>query len=134
MEAMINNEFTSWPQIPRNLTDEEVKNPLLVLAEFLNDDWLPGQLEHLREWRKYVLAGRYYTGPNSHPAGLLYFHRINIRLIEAMQMLLQRNKSRPSKPGEVNLALLNEEKNRWRDYPAGLSDEELNDRKSDPGS
>ncbi len=126
---MINNEFISWPQSPRNLTEEEARDPLLVLAEFFNDDWLPGQLEHLREWQKYVLADQYYTGQNNSPAGLLYFHRLNIRLIDAMYVLLQRKKICPSNSNKRPLKSdhLTDEKNSWKDYPAGLSEAELTD-------
>jgi HEPN domain-containing protein len=109
--------FNQWKNCPLHLSTEQITNPLLILRLFFDDDWLPGHLERLKEWRRCVLKDEYYKGQKNSPAELLYFHRLNIRLVEAAYLLKGSKKPKFSP--------LTDEQETWRDYPVNLSDAEL---------
>jgi HEPN domain-containing protein len=105
-----------------NLNPEEVINPMLVLADFFNDDWLPGHLERLKVWRDYIIDDDYFRGIKNSPAELLYFHKLNIRLIEALYLVI--DKPRLS-DAATDITALELEKSVWRDFPPNLNNAEL---------
>ena len=115
METLIS--YTS-----ENLKSEELINPTLVLADFFNDDWLPGHLEQLKTWRDYILKNDFFKGAKNSPAELLYFHKLNVALLEALYLLNERGYSSTTLTDIADLGL---ERSTWRDYPHNLTDEEL---------
>ena len=119
---MFNAEFNDRGLYPVHLKLFEVNNPLLVLKDFFTYDWLPGHLERLKAWRTYILADDYYKGTKNSPAELLYFYKLNIRLVEAMHVYKQKGL-----PPEAlsTVPRLEQEKNTWRDFPANLSQIEM---------
>ncbi|WP_211166326.1 HEPN domain-containing protein [Mucilaginibacter robiniae] len=72
-----------------HLTAGEKTNTLQVICDFFDDDRLSGQLERLRSWRDSVLRDDYFRGDKGSPSELLYFQRLNLRLLEALYQLLQ---------------------------------------------
>lgn len=124
MEAENENEYNPWAFFPIHLSPEEINAPLSVIAAFFDDDRLPGQLAMLKEWRDSILKPNYYRGPKNSPSSLLYFHKLNIALIEAMYLLNQNG-------GADNLNLPGaepaKEKNSWIAYPVYLGMAELAD-------
>jgi HEPN domain-containing protein len=104
------------------LEPDEISNPLIVLADFFSDDWLPCQLDWLREWRDYVLKDDYYRDQKGSPVGLLNFYKHTIKLIEATWLLKQSGNSLRNTPQVMDLAI---ERNTWRDFPVNLSNAEL---------
>lgn len=107
------------------LTPDEVNSPLLVIADFFYDDWLPGHLERLKTWRDFVLKETYYLDEKNSPVGLLRCYMLNIRLIEALylfetcdsnHLLIQK----ATDPAPLERCL-------WRDYPTNLTEDELNE-------
>jgi HEPN domain-containing protein len=107
------------------LTQDEVNSPLLVIADFFYDDWLPGHLERLKTWRDFVLKETYYLDEKNSPAGLLRCYMLNIRLIEALylfeicdsnHLLVQK----ATDPAPLERCLR-------RDYPTNLTEDEFNE-------
>lgn len=104
------------------LKPEEVNQPFTVLADFFCDDWLPGHLERLKRWRDCVLKDDFFRGDKNSPAELLYFHRLNLCLIEAIYLLAEATHS----SGYVKqMGDVLSEKIKWRDYPTNLDEAEL---------
>lgn len=103
------------------LKQAEIDNPLSVLDDFFSDDWLPGHLERLKEWRRCIIADDYFKGDTGSPGALLYFYKLNVYLLEASSLL---------KDAEINISgqlfpnQLLKEKENWRDFPTTL-DEKL---------
>jgi HEPN domain-containing protein len=110
--------------IPELLKPEEKTNPLLVLVDFFADDWLPCQLERLKEWRDYVLKDDYFRDPKGSPVGLLIFYKHTVRLIEAVWLLKDSGNRLKVTRQTDNLPI---EQQSWRDYPANLNEAELID-------
>ena len=79
--------YNEWDFYPLHLKPNEINNPLTILSDFLADDSLTGHLERLKEWRDYVLKEDFYKDIKGSPAGLLYFYKLNIRLVEAVHLL-----------------------------------------------
>lgn len=107
------------------LTPEEVNSPLLVIADFFYDDWLPGHLERLKTWRDFVLTETYYLDENNSPVGLLRCYTLNIRLIEALYLFESCDSNhlliqKATDPAPLERCL-------WRDYPTNLTESEIND-------
>lgn len=121
---MNTHTFNEWEIYPFHLTTEEINKPLLVIADFFHDDWLPNQLERLKTWRDFVLMEAYYLDEKRSPVGLLLFYKLNVRLIEALYLFSGINKDLPfhsaGEPGPL-------EEGFWRDYPTNLGEAELND-------
>ncbi|RYE59201.1 MAG: HEPN domain-containing protein [Sphingobacteriales bacterium] len=116
------DEYNEWEQYTLHLSPEEIANPLLVLKDFFNDDWLPDQLERLKMWRDHILKDDFYRGRKNSPAELLYFHKFNICLIEAIHIMKVHAPSVKMKSDD-----LAQERRSWRDYPVHLTDAELSD-------
>ena len=118
------NDYNEWAYFPIHLSPVEIKAPLSVVAAFFDDDRLPGQLTMLKAWREYVLKPDYYRGRKNSPSSLLYFHKLNIALIEAVYLL---NQSGAVNGLNVSCAELAKEKKSWLAYPVFLSTAELNE-------
>lgn len=100
---------------------------MIVIRDFFSADWLPGHLEGLLEWRKYVIEEGYYKDNTDSPASLLYTHRLNAQLVEAIYLLSQTKKAKKlTKCVFINFdeQLAREEKE-WIHYPVYLSSVEL---------
>jgi HEPN domain-containing protein len=109
---------------PRYLDQDQINDPLKVISDFFSADWLPGHLEKLLEWRKYVIEEGYYKDDQKKsPAGLLYTHELNARLVEAVY-LISRTKRALKLTGVVHINFerqLQEEEQNWLHYPIYLS-------------
>jgi len=120
---MHTNKFNEWDIYPYHLTTEEINKPLLVIADFFHDDWLPDQLKRLKKWRDFVLKEAYYLDGKNSPLGLLLFYKLNVRLIEALYLFHSGHSNNlsmqpPCEPAPLEECL-------WRDYPTNLSEAEL---------
>jgi hypothetical protein len=104
-----------------NLSTEEIEDPLLAIARIFDDNNLPAQLELLKEWRRCVLEDDYFKGERDSPSELLYFYRLTVSLVEAMQLLLTEDTQIFQ---AQSIQQLNDERNRWPYYPEGLTDAE----------
>ncbi|TSD63866.1 HEPN domain-containing protein [Inquilinus sp. KBS0705] len=116
-------QFCRQTFYPRYLNEEEVNDPLTVISDFFSADWLPGHLERLVEWRKYVIEEGYFKNHNDSPASLLYTHQLNARLLEAVYILSQTKKA-VSLANAIHINFheqLQEEERAWLHYPIYLS-------------
>lgn len=104
-----------------SLIKQKEDEPLNILADFFADDWLPGHLAQLKTWRDHILKNDYFRGDKNSPAELLYFHKLNVALLEALY-LLYGSKDNSTLMDITDLEL---ERSTWRDYPQNLTDEEL---------
>ena len=119
---MENDEFNEWDFYPMSLTNKEVNDPLRVLADFFYDDWLPGHLARLQKWRDHVINDNYFRGNKNSPAELLYFHKLNINLVEALHLFKEKTKVENT----IRVIFdLESEINTWRDFPHNLKEAEL---------
>ena len=81
--------FNQWESFPINLNTNEIANPLNVISDFFSDDSLNGHLERLTQWRDYVLKDDYFRDHKESPAGLLYFYKLNLHLVEAANLIFK---------------------------------------------
>lgn len=118
------NDYNPWACFPIHLSPKEINSPLSVIAAFFDDEQLPGQLAMLKAWREFVVKPDYYRGPKDNPSALLYFHKLNIALVEAVYLLTQN-----SATNGLNLSCeeLAKEKKTWAAYPVFLATSELSD-------
>ncbi|MDN3551263.1 hypothetical protein [Mucilaginibacter aquaedulcis] len=109
---------------PKHLDPDEIDEPLNVISDFFSADWLPGHLESLLEWRKHVIEEGYYTDePKKSPAGLLFTHQLNAKLVEAVY-LISRTKRASKLADAININFdqqLQQEEQEWLHYPVHLS-------------
>ncbi|PJJ84642.1 HEPN domain-containing protein [Mucilaginibacter auburnensis] len=109
---------------PKYLNQDEVNEPLKVIIDFFSADWLPGHLESLLEWRKYVIEEGFYMDEHKKsPAGLLFTHQLNAKLVEAVY-LISRTKRTLKLADAIHINFdvqLNQEEQEWLHYPIYLS-------------
>ncbi len=120
-------QLSSSDFYPRYINEQEINDPLWVIKDFFSVDWLPGHLENLQRWRKYVIEETYFKDKNNGPVSLLFAHKLNLRLIEAMYVL-SLSKTAKQSLNKIHLNFnpqLQLEQSQWMDYPAHLSEEEL---------
>jgi len=111
----------------RYITPQEYNSPLLVIRDFFSTDCLPGHLQNLQRWRKYVIEEAFYKDKDNGPVSLLFTHKLTMRLVEAMYVL---NLSKVSERSLIKIHLnfnaqLKLERSQWIDYPTHLTEEEL---------
>jgi len=111
--------FNQWESFPINLNTNEIANPLNVISDFFSDDSLNGHLERLTQWRDYVLKDDYFRDHKESPAGLLYFYKLNLHLVEAANLIFR------ALPLELNAELIRENTfNELAEVLVGLSEAE----------
>lgn len=118
------NKYNPWAYFPIHLSPQEINTPLSVIAAFFDDEQLPGQLAMLKAWREFVVKSDYYRGTKDSPSALLYFHKLNVALIEAVYLL---NQSSEANGINLSCAELAKEKKTWAAYPVFLATGELSD-------
>jgi HEPN domain-containing protein len=108
---------------PKYLDQNEIEDPLLVIRDFFSADWLAGHLDELFKWRKHVIEEGYYKDSTDNPASLLYTHRMNAKLVEAIYLISQTKRAKKlAKQLLINIdGQLEQEEKEWIDYPKYLS-------------
>ncbi len=81
------SDYNTWASCPINLSPKQTSDPLSVFSDFFSDDSLPGHLQRLKDWRDYVLKDDFYRDMKGSPAGLAYFYKLNVCLVEAAFLL-----------------------------------------------
>jgi HEPN domain-containing protein len=121
---MSNLKFNEWDSLPINLSPEQIANPLTVIDDFFSSDWLPGHIEHLHRWRKFILEDAFFVDTMGNPSTLLTSFKHNIKLIEACHLILGNrdiyNQSIASGIGQIE-----NERKAWKHYPELLNLGEL---------
>ncbi len=113
-----------WEQYPKHLRFSEVMNPLKVVINFFSSGWPKDHRGDLKEWRYYVLNDKYYK--DQHGAGhILFIYDQNVQLIEALHLLLLKNKDRWPRLEDITEEQITKEKSDWIYFPKNLSAQEL---------
>jgi HEPN domain-containing protein len=124
---MDNLVYAPWEQMPFHLRLEEVQRPLSVLEEFFFIRCPESHLKCLKEWRHFVLCDQFYNDKSDGPGHLLFVHEWNIKLLEALYLVLLDYKENRYRFMPVPGDQLNAEEQRWSWFPKELAPDEQAD-------
>jgi HEPN domain-containing protein len=116
--------FAPWEHYPKTLSQKEIENPLMVVEDFFSSDSLEGHAKRLKEWRYFVINNKVYTNDRHGPGTLLYLYDLNLKILEAIYLLLMRDQNTFGNE-KVPEEQLGQEKEEWRYFPKNLSAKEL---------
>ncbi len=125
---MDNLVYAPWEQMPFHLRLEEVQRPLSVLEEFFFIRCPASHLKTLKEWRHFVLCDQFYNDKSDGPGHLLFVHEWNIKLLEALYLVLLDYKENQYQFMPVPGDQLSAEERRWSWFPKEL----VLDEQADP--
>jgi HEPN domain-containing protein len=118
---MNNAPYAPWEHYPKTLCHYEIENPLSVVVDFFSADSVKGHGRRLKEWRYYVVNDEHYDEKRHGPGTLLFIYDLNLRILEAMYLLLVNHKRFSYHQDRVTEEQLEEEKEQWEYYPKNLS-------------
>jgi HEPN domain-containing protein len=124
-DVMALEEYMPWEVYPKFLRFGEVRDPLAVVRFFFDSGWPEEQTADLWKWRHFVVTELVFTDERFGPGTLLFVYDENIKLVEAMFLLLEMYKRAWPKTGLVGSEQLAAEKECWRFFPDNLAAEEL---------
>jgi HEPN domain-containing protein len=128
---MNNAPYALWEHYPKTLRHYEIENPMTVVVDFFSADSVSGHGKRLKEWRYYVVNDQHYDEKRHGPGTLLFIYDLNLRILEAMYLLLVNHKRFSYREDKVTEKQLEEEKELWEYYPKNLSlKEQLNPYKA----
>ena len=90
------SDYNPCELAPRKLTDEEIENPYVVIHDLFSYAHLPQIREHLWELLKITVSGNYHKKTRIGRGNVLFFYEKLETLIEAVHIIHQRTKKRPS--------------------------------------
>lgn len=90
-----------------NLTEEEIKNPYLLIIDSFSWDFMPQQLSRLKYWRELLLVEQYYEKRNC-PADLYFQYKMVIKMLEAAWLLRKKNRTQTPTPESSLVSAQNE--------------------------
>jgi hypothetical protein len=90
------SDYSSCELEPRLLAKEEVSDPYLVIHDLFSFAHLPSIREQLWEFFKLTVSGSYHKASRKDRANLLFFYEKLETLVEAVHIIHQRTKKRPS--------------------------------------
>ena len=121
------DKYAPWEHYPKTLRQHEIENPMSVVADFFFADSVKGHGKRLKEWRYYVVNDEHYNEKRHGPGTLLFFYDLNLKLLEAMFLLLCTYKNFSYQQEKLTEAQLEEEREQWEYYPKNLTlKEQLN--------
>ncbi len=118
---MYNGTYAPWEHYPKTLRHYEVENPMSVVVDFFSADSVKGHGKRLKEWRYYVVNDEHYDEKRHGPGTLLFIYDLNLRILEAMYLLLVNYKNFSYQRKQLTEEHLEEEKEQWACYPKNLS-------------
>jgi HEPN domain-containing protein len=118
---MYNGTYAPWEHYPKTLRHYEVENPMSVVVDFFSADSVKGHGRRLKEWRYYVVNDEHYNEKRHGPGTLLFIYDLNLRILEAMYLLLLNYKNFSYQREQLTEEQLEEEKEQWEYYPKNLS-------------
>ncbi|HEX6193701.1 MAG TPA: hypothetical protein VFZ42_15105 [Chitinophagaceae bacterium] len=83
-------DYASHELMPRKLTEEENKNPLLVIENFFDYSHLPQARDMLWELLKTLVTGNYSALSQNDQLNLFYFLEQIEKLIEGSHLMLRK--------------------------------------------
>jgi hypothetical protein len=90
------NDYSQSELEPRKLSKEEIENPYEVIDNFFDYAHLPQVRDELWEFLKLTVSSNYHIQPRRDRANLLHFYEKLEQLVEAVHIIHQRTKRRPS--------------------------------------
>ena len=121
---MYYREYAPWEQYPKTLKHEEITNPLGVFKDFFSSGKITEQLKDLKRWRKCVVSKKRYHNKKHSAADLVFFHELNLKLLEAAYLLLIEYQQNSFRVQPISSEQLTEEKETMVYFPKSLSDVE----------
>ncbi|GAC1314707.1 MAG: hypothetical protein NVSMB24_39630 [Mucilaginibacter sp.] len=118
---MHTGHYAPWEHYPKTLRQYEIESPLSVVADFFSTDSVKGHSKTLKEWRHYVVSDGYYDDGRHGPASLLFNYDLNLKILEAMYLLLLDHKNFSYRQEKLTEAHMVEEKEHWAYFPKNLS-------------
>jgi HEPN domain-containing protein len=118
---MQTGHYAPWEHYPKTLRQYEIENPLSVVADFFSTDSVKGHSKTLKEWRHYVVNDKHYDDGRHGPGSLLFNYDLNLKILEAMYLLLLDYKNFSYRQEKLTEAKLVEEKEQWAYFPKNLS-------------
>jgi len=118
---MRNKTYAPWEHYPKTLCFHEAQNPMIVLEDFFNADSVKGHIKQLIKWRYYVINNKHYNDKRYGPGFLLDIYELNLKILEAMFLLLRQYKNESFEQIKPTEQQLGEEKKKWNYYPKNLS-------------
>jgi HEPN domain-containing protein len=118
---MYNGTYAPWEHYPKTLRHYEVENPMSVVVDFFSADSVKGHGRRLKEWRYYVVNDEHYDEKRHGPGTLLFIYDLNLKILEAMYLLLLNYKNFSYQRKQLTEEQLEEEKEQWEYYPKNLS-------------
>jgi HEPN domain-containing protein len=124
---MYSGKYVPWDHFPKTLHFSEVQNPLQVIINFFSTDWPDGHRKQLKEWRRFVINDKSYNHKQEGPGMLLFIYDENLKMLEAMFLLLLDYQDNWSRSERITDKQLREEQEQWVYFPDNLSKNELID-------
>jgi hypothetical protein len=119
--------YAPWDHAPKFLRLSEVKNPMLPVKYFFDAHDVEGHEGILRLWRDHVVNDGFYNHQRFGPGVIYHDYELNVRLIEALHLLMLEHESTSYLKESVTAEQLDTEKEKWDWFPSGLSEQELYD-------
>lgn len=119
--------YAAWEHSPKTLKYNEVLNPLTVIEDFFSADSVKGHKRDLKEWRTFVTTDKHFVGDRHGPGGLLFTYDLNLKLLEALYLLLVDHQNNGWQDKEINDTQIKKEREEWPYYPENLSLKEQTD-------
>lgn len=114
--------YAPWDHYPKFLRQSEVMHPLGVLKSFFDGDDVEGHIEGLQTWRHFVVSTGYYKHEQFGPGNILYDYDCNLRLLEALYLLLLEHQEPSFDRHDVDVDQLAREKKQWAWFPGNLKE------------
>jgi HEPN domain-containing protein len=117
--------YAPWEHYLKYLRQHEVVNPLSVIEEFFGVDIIEGHQEKLKEWRNYVVTDDCFKDDRHGPGTLFFTSYINVKLVEALYLLMLAYMENRYRRSEVTETQLEEERLTWVYFPDDLPEDML---------
>jgi len=118
---MKNVPYAPWEHYPKTLRYFEIENPISVIVDFFSADSVIGHGRILKQWRYYVINSKHYDDKRHGPGTILFIYDFNMRLLEAMYLLLMNYKKFSYRCTIVSEEQLVEEREKWEYFPKNLA-------------
>ena len=124
-KLMYLGNYAPWDHYPKTLTQEEIRNPLIVLTDFFSANRLTGHGIALKNWRDHVVSDEFFNDEKDGPGALLFFYDLNLKLLESTYLLLLEYRENRWRIKEFPEEQLIVEKQTWEYFPDNLTTAQL---------
>jgi hypothetical protein len=117
--------YAPWDHAPKFLRFSEVMDPMTPVKYFFDAHTVEGHQEALKNWRHYIVNDDYYNSERFGPGVLYHDYEFNVRLIEALYLLLLDDQEYSYHKKKISSEHLSTEEQEWDWYPVDLTEDEL---------